>query len=147
MSLKDALKIANEQSLDLVEVAPNAKPPVCRIIDSGKFRYERQKRAKKVKKNQKITALKEVKMRPSIEEHDFNVKFKNAQRFLNNGDKVKVTITFRGRELSHPELGRQLLVKMGDLLKEIANIERESKLEGRNMIMILSPKSSTTQDN
>ncbi|MDL2280545.1 translation initiation factor IF-3 [Selenomonadales bacterium OttesenSCG-928-I06] len=147
MSLKDALKLASEQNLDLVEVAPTAKPPVCRIIDSGKFRYERQKRAKEVKKKQKVTALKEVKIRPNIEDHDFNVKLKNAQRFLDNGDKVKVTITFRGRELSHPELGRQLLVKMGDLLKEAAIIEREAKLEGKNMIMILSPKSSTTQAN
>ena len=143
MSLKDALKLASEQNLDLVEVAPTAKPPVCRIIDSGKFRYERQKRAKEVKKKQKVTALKEVKIRPNIEEHDFNVKLKNAQRFLDSGDKVKVTITFRGRELSHPELGRQILVKMGDLLKESAIIEREAKLEGKNMIMILSPKSST----
>ena len=143
MSLKDALKLASEQNLDLVEVAPTAKPPVCRIIDSGKFRYERQKRAKEVKKKQKVTALKEVKIRPNIEMHDFNVKLKNAQRFLDDGDKVKVTITFRGRELSHPELGRQLLVKMGDLLKESAIIEREAKLEGKNMIMILSPKAGT----
>jgi translation initiation factor IF-3 len=147
MSLNEALQLAAEQNLDLVEVSPTAKPPVCRIIDSGKFRYERQKKAKEVKKKQKVTALKEVKIRPNIEEHDFKVKLKNAQRFLDSGDKVKVTITFRGRELSHPELGKQLLVKMGDLLKEAAIIEREAKLEGKNMIMILSPKSSTAQTN
>ena len=142
MQIRDALKMAIEQNLDLVEVAPIAKPPVCRIMDFGKYRYEQQKRDKEVKKKQKITALKEVKIRPNIEDHDFNVKLKNAHRFLEDGDKVKVTIMFRGRELSHPELGRQVLVKMGNMLKEIANIEREAKLEGKNMIMILAPKAS-----
>ncbi|MDR1702264.1 MAG: translation initiation factor IF-3, partial [Sporomusaceae bacterium] len=113
MQTREALRMAVEQNLDLVEVAPTAKPPVCRIMDFGKYRYEQQKRDKEVKKKQKITALKEVKIRPNIEEHDFNVKLKNAQRFLEDGDKVKVTIMFRGRELSHPELGKQVLVKMG----------------------------------
>lgn len=142
MQTRDALRLAMEQNLDLVEVAPTAKPPVCRIMDFGKFRYEQQKRDKEVRKKQKITALKEVKIRPNIEDHDFNVKFKNAQRFLEDGDKVKVTIMFRGRELSHPELGKQVLVKMGNMLKETANIEREAKLEGKNMIMILAPKAN-----
>ena len=144
MSLRDALRLAGEQNLDLVEVAPTAKPPVCRIMDFGKFRYEQQKRDKEVKKKQKVITLKEVKLRPNIEDHDFNVKLKNAQRFLDDGDKVKVTIMFRGRELSHPELGKQVLVRMGSLLKDMANIEREPKLEGKNMIMILAPKPTAT---
>lgn len=140
MLLRDALRIAGEQQLDLVEVAPTAKPPVCRIMDYGKFKYEQQKRDKEAKKKQKAFTLKEVKLRPNIEDHDFEVKKKNAQRFLEDGDKVKVTIMFRGRELSHPELGRQILVRMAADLKDIANVEREAKLEGKNMIMILSAK-------
>jgi len=140
MLAREAIRLATEQQLDLVEVAPTAKPPVCRIMDFGKFKYEQQKRDKEVKKKQKIVSLKEVKLRPGIEDHDFDVKLKNAQRFLSDGDKVKVTIMFRGRELSHPELGRQLLVKMADILKETVNVEREPKLEGKNMIMIVAPK-------
>ncbi|WP_093794643.1 translation initiation factor IF-3 [Sporomusa acidovorans] len=145
MSLRDALRLAGEQNLDLVEVAPTAKPPVCRIMDFGKFRYEQQKRDKEVKKKQKVISIKEVKLRPNIEDHDFFVKLKNAQRFLEDGDKVKVTIMFRGRELSHPELGKQVLVRMATLLKDMANIERDAKLEGKNMIMIVAPKPNTTQ--
>ncbi|EAX46742.1 translation initiation factor IF-3 [Thermosinus carboxydivorans Nor1] len=140
MPLRDALRLAGEQQLDLVEVAPQAKPPVCRIMDFGKFKYEQQKRDKEAKKKQKIITVKEVKIRPNIEEHDFNVKIKHAQRFLEDGDKVKVTIMFRGRELSHPELGKQVLTKMANELKNIAAVEREPKLEGKNMIMILAPK-------
>ncbi len=140
VQLRDALQMAMEQNLDLVEVAPTAKPPVCRIMDFGKFKYEQQKREKEVKKKQKIVTVKEVKLRPNIEDHDFEVKFKNAQRFLEDGDKVKVTIMFRGRELSHPELGRKVLDKMAIQIKDIANIERGAKLEGKNMIMILAPK-------
>ncbi|MBU2701551.1 translation initiation factor IF-3 [Sporomusaceae bacterium BoRhaA] len=140
MLAREAIRLAGEQQLDLVEVAPTAKPPVCRIMDFGKFKYEQQKRDKETKKKQKIVSLKEVKLRPGIEDHDFDVKLKNAQRFLADGDKVKVTIMFRGRELSHPELGRQLLVKMADILKETVNVEREPKLEGKNMIMIVAPK-------
>ena len=132
--------MAGEQQLDLVEVAPMAKPPVCRIMDFGKFKYEQQKRDKEAKKKQKVYTLKEVKLRPNIEDHDFEVKKKNAQRFLEDGDKVKVTIMFRGRELSHPELGRQVLVRMATELKEIANVERDAKLEGKNMILILAAK-------
>ena len=145
MSLRDALRLAGEQNLDLVEVAPTARPPVCRIMDFGKYRYEQQKRDKEVKKKQKVVSIKEVKLRPNIEDHDFNVKLKNAQRFLEDGDKVKVTIMFRGRELSHPELGKQVLVRMATLLKDMVNIEREPKLEGKNMIMIVAPKPNTTQ--
>ena len=140
VQLQDALRMAMEQNLDLVEVAPTARPPVCRIMDFGKFKYEQQKREKEVKKKQKIVTVKEVKLRPNIEDHDFEVKFKNAQRFLQDGDKVKVTIMFRGRELSHPELGRKVLDKMAIQIKDIANIERGAKLEGKNMIMILAPK-------
>ena len=140
MSLRDALRLAGEQLLDLVEVAPTAKPPVCRIMDFGKFRFEQQKRDKETKKKQKIVTLKEVKLRPNIEDHDYFVKLKNAQRFLADGDKVKVTIMFRGRELSHPELGRQVLTRMAAELKDLVILEREAKLEGKNMIMILAPK-------
>ena len=140
VQLRDALQMAIEQNLDLVEVAPPAKPPVCRIMDFGKFKFEQQKREKEVKKKQKMVNVKEVKLRPNIEDHDFEVKFKNAQRFLDDGDKVKVTIMFRGRELSHPELGRKVLDKMALQIKDIANIERGAKLEGKNMIMILAPK-------
>ena len=140
MLLRDALRMAGEQQLDLVEVAPTAKPPVCRIMDFGKFKYEQQKRDKEAKKKQKVYTLKEVKLRPNIEDHDYEVKKKKAQRFLEDGDKVKVTIMFRGRELSHPELGRQILVRMAADLKDIANVERDAKLEGKNMILILAAK-------
>ena len=142
MATRDALRLAEEQHLDLVEVAPKAKPPVCRIMDFGKYRYEQQKRDKEAKKKQKIITLKEVKLRPHIEQHDFDVKLKNALRFLEEGNKVKVTIMFRGREMSHPELGRDVLRRVADQLKELVIIERDPKLEGRNMIMILAPKVS-----
>lgn len=140
MATREALRIAAEQQLDLVEVAPMGKPPVCRIMDFGKFRYEQQKRDKEAKKKQKVVTVKEVKLRPNIEQHDFNVKLKNALRFLEDGDKVKVTIMFRGRELSHPELGREVLLKMATELKDLVTVERDPKLEGKNMIMILAPK-------
>lgn len=140
VTLRDAMRLAGEQQLDLVEVAPMAKPPVCRIMDFGRYRYEQQKRDKEARKKQKVVTVKEVKLRPNIEDHDFDVKFKNALRFLEDGDKVKVTIMFRGRELSHPELGREILQKMAAKLKDLVNVEREPKLEGKNMIMILAPK-------
>jgi translation initiation factor IF-3 len=140
LSTQDALEMAEEQHLDLVEVAPKAKPPVCRIMDFGKYRYEQQKRDKEAKKKQKVITVKEVKLRPNIEQHDFDVKLKNALRFLDEGNKVKVTIMFRGRELSHPELGRELLRKVAVELKDLVTIERDAKLEGKNMIMILAPK-------
>lgn len=142
MSGREAQQLAYEKHLDLVEIAPTAKPPVCRIMDYGKYRYEQQKREKESRKKQKTFDIKEVKLRPGIEEHDFNVKFKNAVRFLEDGDKVKVTIMFRGRELSHPELGEVLLNKMAVQLKEMAVVERQPKLEGKNMIMIVAPKPS-----
>lgn len=140
MLVRDALRIASEQHLDLVEVAPNAKPPVCRIMDFGKYKYEQQKRDKEAKKKQKVITVKEVKLRPGIEDHDYNVKLKNVQRFLADGDKVKVTIMFRGRELSHPELGKEVLERIASELKDIVIVEREPKIEGKNMMMILAPK-------
>ena len=142
MSGRDALNLALERHMDLVEIAPNAKPPVCRIMDYGKYRYEQQKREKEARKKQKTFDIKEVKLRPGIEDHDFDVKFKNAVRFLEDGDKVKITIMFRGRELSHPELGEVLLIKMAKQLEDLAIIERAAKLEGKNMIMIVSPKAN-----
>lgn len=140
MSIRDALAMAEEAQQDLVEVAPNGKPPVCRIMNYGKFRYEQQKRDKETKKKQKTVTLKEVKLRPRIEEHDFNVKLKNAQKFLGEGNKVKVTIMFRGRELNHPELGREVLVRFAKEVEDLAVIEKAAKLEGRNMTMILAKK-------
>jgi len=135
----DAMRIAAEQSVDLVEIAPTAKPPVCKLMDYGKFKYEQSKRDKEARKKQKVVELKEVKLRPNIEDHDFETKARNAQRFLNDGDKVKVTIMFRGREITHPDQGRILCLRLAELLGEEAVMEREPKVEGRNMVMILTP--------
>ncbi|MBE3581449.1 MAG: translation initiation factor IF-3 [Thermoanaerobacteraceae bacterium] len=140
MPLREALRIAHEQGLDLVEVAPQARPPVCRIMDFGKYKYEQSKREREARKKQRIIDVKEVKLRPGIEEHDFQVKARNALRFLEDGDKVKVTIMFRGREISHPELGEKLCWRLADQVSELASVERPPKLEGRNMVMILAPK-------
>ena len=140
MLTREALHMAEEQHLDLVEVAPKAKPPVCRIMDFGKYRYEQQKREKEAKKKQKVITLKEVKLRPNIEQHDFDVKLKNALRFVEEGNKVKVTIMFRGRELSHPELGKEVLSRVAEKLGGLVSIERNAKLEGKNMTMIVAPK-------
>lgn len=139
--LREALRLAQEQNLDLVNVAPQAKPPVCRIMDYGKYRYEQSKRDKEARKNQKIVQLKEVRLSPSIEENDVQTKLKNVKKFLEQGDKVKLSIRFRGREITHQDLGRKVLVRMADEVSEISDIERQPKLEGRQMIMILSPKS------
>lgn len=140
LSVKEALRLAQEKNLDLVEVAPSAKPPVCRIQDYGKFKYQQAKREKEARKKQKIISVKEVKLRPNIEDNDFNTKLKNAVRFLKDGDKVKATIMFRGREMSHPELGKVLLDKLAEQVRDISNVEKPAKLEGKNMIMILTPK-------
>ncbi len=140
MSARDAIQKAFEEKLDLVEVAPTAKPPVCRIMDYGRYRYEQSKKDKEAKKKQKQITVKEVKVRPNIDEHDYQVKLKNMLRFLSDGDKVKVTVTFRGREVTHSEAGRTILKRMAEAAADSANIEREPKLEGRNMIMILAPK-------
>jgi len=137
---RDAYRIALEKNLDLVEIAPTAKPPVCKLMDYGKFKYEQAKRDKEARKKHKVVEVKEVKLRPNIEDHDLETKAKNAQRFLNDGDKVKVTIMFRGREITHPELGKALCIRLAQMVKDISNVEREPKVEGRNMIMILTPK-------
>ena len=140
MSGRDAVRLAQEHHLDLVEISPQARPPVCKILDYGKYRYEQQKREKDARKKQKVFEIKEVKLRPGIEDHDFGVKFKNAARFLEDGNKVKVTIMFRGREMSHPELGEALLNKMAATLGDAAVVEKQPKIEGRNMTMIVGPK-------
>ena len=142
MPLSEALNHAMQKGLDLVEMSPNAKPPVCRVMDYGKYRFEQIKREKDARKNQHIIQIKEVKFRPNIEEHDFDTKVKNAERFLRDGDKVKATVMFRGREITHPELGRVLLTRMMEKLEEIATVDRPPKVEGKNMIIILSPKPS-----
>ena len=137
--MKEAMLIATEKALDLVEIAPTAKPPVCKLMDYGKFKYEQSKRDKEARKKQNIVEIKEVKLRPNIETHDFQTKARNAQRFLNDGDKVKVTIMFRGREITHPELGKSLCLRLAEQLSDISTVEREPRVEGRNMIMILTP--------
>ncbi|HHV94410.1 MAG TPA: translation initiation factor IF-3 [Firmicutes bacterium] len=140
MSIKDALRAAQELDLDLVEVAPNARPPVCRIMDYGKYKYEQTKRQKEARKKQKIVSIKEVRMSPKIEEHDFQVKLRNAERFLKEGNKVKVSVRFRGREVVHSDLARDMLLQMAKDIEHIAKIDRQPAIEGRQMIMILSPK-------
>jgi len=139
-SSRDALRLAEEKQLDLVEIAPAAKPPVCKMMDFGKYKYEQSKREKEARKKQKTISVKEVKLRPNIEDHDFEVKARNAVRFLKDGDKVKATIIFRGREIVHTQLGQKLLKRLAEYVKEYSLIERQPKLEGKNMIMILSPK-------
>ncbi len=134
------MSLAEEKKLDLVEIAPDGKPPVCKIMDYGKHCYERSKKEKEARKKQKIVSIKEMKLRPSIEENDFQVKVKNIARFLKDGDKVKVTIMFRGREIVHKQLGENLLNRIAEELADSANVERRPKTEGKNMIMILSPK-------
>ncbi|NLF80640.1 MAG: translation initiation factor IF-3 [Clostridia bacterium] len=140
MPLKEALRRALEKGMDLVEISPNARPPVCRVMDYGKFRFEQIKKEKEAKKNQRVTQIKEVKLRPNIEEHDFETKIKNAEKFLREGDKVKLTIMFRGREVTHPDLGRALCARAAERLDEVAVVERAPKLEGRNMTQIFAPK-------
>ncbi|WP_132995982.1 translation initiation factor IF-3 [Sporanaerobacter acetigenes] len=140
VSSKKALDIADERKLDLVKVAPNAKPPVCRIMDYGKYKYELAKKEKEAKKNQKVINVKEVRLTPSIESHDLNVKAKRAIEFLQSGDKVKVSVRFRGRELGHTDIGREVLLEFADIASEVGVIEKEPKLEGKNMVMYLVPK-------
>jgi translation initiation factor IF-3 len=140
MSAADALSIAVERDLDLVKISPNAVPPVCKIMDYGKYRFEQIKREKEAKKNQRVIEIKEVRMSPSIDVNDFNVKLKNAQKFLKDGDRVKVTVRFRGREMAHTEIGEELLKKFADQCGEIATVDKNAKLEGRHMNMFLSPK-------
>lgn len=140
VSVRDAMRLAHEKELDLVEIAPNAKPPVCKLMDYSKYRFEQLKREKEAKKNQRVISLKEVKLRINIEAHDFEVKAKNAEKFLAGKDKVKVTIMFRGREITHPELGIEVCQRMAERLADVALVEKPAKVEGRNMTMILAPK-------
>lgn len=142
MSGEQALRIAEEREMDLVLISPQAKPPVCKIMDYGKFRFEQLKKEKEAKKNQKVVEIKEIRMSPSIDTNDFNTKVKSAVKFLNDGNRVKVTVRFRGREMAHTSLGQELLAKFGADCSEIATIAKDAKLEGRNMSMFLSPKNS-----
>ena len=139
MSSDEAFKLAQSRNLDLVNIAPTAKPPVCKIMDFGKYRFELQKREKENRKNQKIINIKEVQLSPSIDTNDFNTKCRNAAKFLSKGDKVKVTVRFRGREVSHSEIGEALLVRFAESVSESGSVERPAKLEGRNMTMFLAP--------
>jgi len=138
---QEALNMAEEKDQDLVEVAPNSSPPVCRIMDYGKFKYQQSKRAHEAKKKQKIIHVKEVKLRPNTDRHDYDFKLKNAFRFLESGDKVKVLVFFRGREIVHRENGQKLLVRVAETLEDIAVVEQEAKQEGRTLCMIFAPKS------
>ena len=140
MPTSAAFEAAEEAGLDLVEIVPNANPPVCKIMDYGKFRFQEQKKKNEARKRQKVVELKEIKLRPNIDTHDYEVKAKAMHRFFGEGDKVKVTLRFRGREMAHPELGMKLLLKVKEDFDEVAKVEYEPKMEGRQMIMILAPK-------
>ena len=139
LNTNKAIAMAKEEGLDLIEIAPNAKPPVCKIIDMGKFKYEAQKKANKAKKKQKKIELKEIKLRPVTEVHDYNFKLKNAQKFLAKGDKVKFTIRFKGRELMHSNLGSDLMNRIQEDIKSVGKVEMSPKFEGRQMIMVIQP--------
>ncbi|MBN2509308.1 MAG: translation initiation factor IF-3 [Spirochaetales bacterium] len=141
VAIEKALEMAREAGLDLVEVAPQAKPPVCKILDYGKFRYEQEKKNRESKKKQKLVKLKEIRMQPKIEKHDLEFKAKHIKEFLEDGNKVKVTVRFRGRELAHTELGQKVLENVIDVLDGICNVDRKPSMEGRFMSMILSPRS------
>lgn len=139
LPIERALEIAGEMGLDLVEVAPMARPPVCRIMDYGKFRYEEQRKAREARKKQHHVQLKEVKMRPGIEDHDFDFKLRHAKRFLEEGNKVKLTMMFRGRQMTHPELGREVLDRVTEELAGVAKVEQAPTMEARSMTMVLAP--------
>ena len=139
LNTNEAISIAKEQGLDLIEISPNAKPPVCKIIDMGKFKYDAQKKANVAKKKQKIVLLKEIKMRPVTETHDYDFKVKNAKKFIGKGDKVKFTIRFKGRELQHSHLGRELMDKIKVDMQDIGKVELHPKFDGKQMIMVIQP--------
>ena len=139
LNTQEAINIAKQEGLDLIEISPNASPPVCKIIDIGKYKYDLQKKANKAKKKQKIINLKEIKLRPVTEIHDYNFKIKNAQRFLTKGDKVKFTVQFKGREMQHTNLGKDLMNRIIEETKDIAKVESQPKFEGRQMVMIIQP--------
>lgn len=138
-SRNEALDIAANANLDLVMVAPNAKPPVCRVMDYGKYRFEQQKKEKEARKKQTVIKVKEVRLSPNIEEHDFNTKLRNARKFLSKGDKVKASVRFRGRAITHKELGQEVLERMAEECKDVAQIETKPKMEGRSMFLMLAP--------
>ncbi len=140
LSVQDALERARQSGLDLVEISPNSAPPVCKILDYGKFKYEAQKRANQARKKQKTFDVKEIKMRPGIDQHDYEVKMRAVGKFLGSGDKVKVTMRFRGREMAHQEIGMAVLMRVRDDLEEVAKVEQLPKLEGRQMTMVVAPK-------
>lgn len=140
MAIADAIAAAEEVGLDLVEVSPTAKPPVCKILDYGKFKYEQQKKKNEAKKKQKTIELKEIKFRPNIDQHDYDVKMKSMHKFIDEGDKVKVTLRFRGRELAHQELGLEVLNRVKEDMAEKAKVEQNPNMEGRQMVMVLAPR-------
>ena len=142
MSAKEALDKAMEQSLDLVKISPTAVPPVCKLMDYGKYKFEQQKREKEARKNQHVVEIKEVRMSPGIDVNDFNVKLRNAQKFLGEGDRVKATVRFRGREMAHTDIGRDLLIKFAEQCTEVATLDKDPKLDGRHMSIFLSSKIS-----
>lgn len=140
VSKLDALARAEEAGLDLVEVSPDAEPPVCKILDFGKYKYQEQKKAAEARKHQKTVEIKEIKMRPAIDDHDYDVKMRSIKRFFEDGDKVKVTLRFRGREMAHQQLGMEVLQRVKGDLETIAKVESEPRLEGRQMVMVLAPR-------
>ena len=140
MSAQDALRAAEEQGLDLVKISPNAVPPVCKLMDYGKYRFEQTKREKEARKNQHVVEIKEIRMSPSIDVNDFNVKLRNAVKFLSEGNRVKVTVRFRGREMAHTDIGKELLLKFAAGCAEVSALDKEPKLDGRHMSIFLSAK-------
>ncbi len=140
MSRRDALRAAEDVGLDLVEISPGAAPPVVKILDYGKFKYEAQKKRNEARKNQKIIEVKEIKMRPNIDDHDYDVKMRSVNKFLTDGDKVKVTMRFRGREMAHQDIGMNVLMRVKDDVEELAKVEQYPKLEGRQMVMVIAPR-------
>ena len=139
LPINKAIELAKSEGLDLIEISPNTNPPVCKIMDIGKYKYDQQKKANQAKKKQKIVSLKEIKLRPGTEIHDYNFKIKNAKKFITKGDKVKFTVKFKGREMQHIELGKNLMSRIQNDTKEIAKVETNPKFEGRQMIMIIQP--------
>ena len=142
MSSREALALAEERQLDLVKIAPQARPPVCKLMDYGKYRFEQSKKEREFRKNQKVITVKEVRLSATIEDHDVDVKFKNAVKFLKEGNKVKVTIRFRGRQITHSEIGRQVMTEFADRIKEYGTVDKAPQIEGRNMSMFISPRAA-----
>ena len=142
MSSREALALAEERQLDLVKIAPQARPPVCKLMDYGKYRFEQSKKEREFRKNQKVITVKEVRLSATIEDHDIDVKFRNAVKFLKDGNKVKVTIRFRGRQITHSEIGRQVMTEFAERIKEYGTVDKAPQIEGRNMSMFISPKAA-----